>query len=722
MFRKVASIAVAAAATAFLWAGSANAQNNPQAPAAPEARIALVIGNSQYTSNKPLNNPTNDAQAVSQLLNNAGFEVVMAFDLARDLMKQTVEEFAARANEKGKNTVVLVYYAGHGIQVDGENFLIPTDAKFENESDLGEQGVKLAEVMGSLEAATSKMRIVILDACRNNPFGGTSSGLAIVDAPAGSIVAYSTAPGTEAFDGSGKHSPYAAAFMRTAKIPNLPIEQVFKKVRVLVNEATDTKQTPWESSSLTDDFVFFSNVSVNNGAPAADVLPVRVNVAELGSRPAQVAYEAVIAEDLVEYYQEFVRLYPTDPRCDHIRRLLSRRQQMVAWQVATHTNNRDAYDGFVRRFGNSDLAFAARRLQERPRVINIAFPRKGEGRFGDGRFGNVRLNFGNNNNNNNNNNRRPAIDFSRIGNNGGRLGNLQNGNNNGGRFGQQQNGNNNGGRFDNNNGRIGQQQQQNGNNNNNNNNNGGRIGQQQQQNGNNNNNNNNGGRFGQQQNGVNNNNNNQNRIANLQQNGNNANVNNNQNRVLQNQNGQQNQQILRQQQGQQQQFQRQQLQVQQQQFQRQQLQVQQQQVQRQQIQRQPQVIQRAPDRLPGSAPELPGSAPVLPGSPPVLLRRRRWRRPGQLRWWRRWRWRRSSPLIGNFRKCTWKAGESRPSFFFMHRNVIAGLGRPALLLLPIRGHCRADRPGRRRTKQGAPDVAASVCIGHRACVSWLVGG
>jgi hypothetical protein len=578
MFRKVATLAVAAAATALLWAGSANAQNNPQAPAAPEARIALVIGNSQYTSNKPLNNPTNDAQAVSQLLNNAGFEVVMAFDLARDLMKQTVEEFAARANEKGPNTVVLVYYAGHGIQVDGENFLIPTDAKFENETDLSDQGVKLAEVMGSLEAATSKMRIVILDACRNNPFGGTSSGLAIVDAPAGSIVAYSTAPGTEAFDGSGRHSPYAAAFMRTAKIPNLPIEQVFKKVRVLVNEATDTKQTPWESSSLTADFVFFSNVNVNNGAPAPDVIPARVTVADLGSRPAPAAYEVVIAEDSVEYYQEFVRLYPTDPRCDHIRRLLSRRQQMVAWQAVTHTNSRDAYEGFVRKFGNSDLAFAARRLQERPRVINIAFPRKGEGRFGDGRFGS-RIDFNRVNNNN-----RPAIDFSRI-NNGGRQGNFQNGNNNGGRFGQQQNGNNN------------------------NNNNGGRIGQQQQ-NGNNNNNNNN-NRVGQQQNGV-NNNNIQNRVANLQQNGNNANNNNNQNRVLQNQQNQNQQgQIQRQalQQQQQQQLQRQQLQVQQQQVQRQQQiqqvqrqqqiqQVQrqqvQQQVQRQQIQRQPQVIQRAP--------------------------------------------------------------------------------------------------------------------------------
>jgi hypothetical protein len=563
MFRKVASIAVAAAATALLWAGSANAQVRTAAlqdtntfklaQAQPENRIALVIGNSQYQANNPLSNPINDAQAVSQLLNSAGFEVVMAFDLAKDVMKQTVEEFAARANEKGPNTVVLVYYAGHGLQVDGENYLVPVDAKFQAEADLPEQGVKLADVMTALESATSKIRIVILDACRNNPFGGTSSGLAIVDAPAGSIVAYSTAPGTEAFDGRGKHSPYAAAFMRTVKQPNLPIEQVFKKVRVLVNEATDTKQTPWESSSLTEDFVFFANTNVNNGAPVADALPVRLSVAELSVKPVEVAYEAVIAEDTVEYYEEFVRLYPTDPRCDHIRRLLGRRQQMVAWQAATHSNSRDAYQNFVRKFGNTDLGFAARRLQERPRIVNIAFPRKGEGRFGDGRFG-TRIDFGRLNNNNN----RQVIDFrnaggrqnvapNRIDNNFGRQGNLQN-------------------RIDNNNGRL----------------------------------------------------------NNLQQNAVNNAINNNQNRVQQNQQAiqnqqvqqqlqqqrqaalqQQQQQVLRQQQAQQQQQRLQQIQQQQRlqvQQQQQRLQIQQQvqrqqiqqQVQRQQIQRQPQVIQRAP--------------------------------------------------------------------------------------------------------------------------------
>ncbi len=422
MFRKgFASLVVVAAATAVLWAGSASAQIRTAsldssaavlAAASSENRIALVIGNSAYTNSKPLNNPANDAQAVSQLLNTAGFEVVMAFDLSRDIMKQTVEEFAARISEKGPNTVALVYYAGHGLQVDGENYLVPVDAKFESENDPVENGVKLADLMGALEAVPSKTRIVILDACRNNPFavsGDTGGkGLAIVDAPSGSIVAYSTAPGTEALDGLGRHSPYAAAFMRTVKTPNLPIEQVFKKVRLLVNESTDSKQTPWESSSLTADFMFFTN-AVNGAAPVPAVIPAKVTVADLGSRSVREAYEVVVAEDDVEYYEEFVRLYPTDPLCDHIRRHLARRKQMVAWQTVTHTNSPDAYASFVSRFADSDLIRAARRLQERPRLVTIAFPKRNEGRFGDGRFG-VGIKIGNLGNN------RPVIDFLKSGN------------------------------------------------------------------------------------------------------------------------------------------------------------------------------------------------------------------------------------------------------------------------------------------------------------------
>ncbi len=544
MFRKgFASFLIAAAATAAV-STSVTAQVRTAAlhstgfqlaqATQAESRVALVIGNSAYQVNKPLSNPVNDAQAVSQMLNQAGFEVVMAFDLTRDIMKQTVEEFAARVLEKGNNTVAMVYYAGHGIQADGENYLIPIDAKFSDEDDLPEQGVKLADVVAALEATKTKARIVVVDACRNNPFGGSANddngGLALVDAPEGALIAYSTAPGTVAFDGLGKHSPYAAAFMRTARTPNLPVEQVFKKVRLLVNESTDKKQTPWDSARLNSEFVFFANAE----APVAPaVVPVKVAAADLGSRPVRQAYEIAIAEDSEEYYEEFVRVYGADPLADHVRRVLNRRKQMVAWQNVTHRNRPEDYADFARRFRNTGLGFRAQRLQERPRQINIAFPRRGEGRFGDGRFGNVRINIGNDGRRlvklggreGFGNDGRRVINFANVGNNNGRPNFNQNGGNNNGRpFNQNgQNGNNN-------NGRLGQ----NGNNGNGNNGNGRPVINQNGQNG-----NNNSGRPVINQNGNNNNKVRPGQIGNNGNgNGNNGNGNNGNGRPVINQNGQ----------------------------------------------------------------------------------------------------------------------------------------------------------------------------------------
>jgi len=373
--RTVAANVTSPANPAALRTVSLQSQGPALASSPKERRLALVIGNSNYQTVKALPNPANDAKAVAQLLNTAGFEVVMAFDLDRDTLKQVVSEFSARIVESGPNSAALVYYAGHGLQVDGENFLVPVDAKIEKETDVVEQAVRLADVMQALETAPSRVRIVILDACRNNPFAALGEaggkGLAIVDAPAGSIVAYATAPGTEAFDGAGQHSPYTAAFIRTVKQPNLPIEQLFKRVRVLVAEATDTKQMPWESSSLTSDFVFFTADPNANVAAAPAVLPEKVAVAQLATRSVEKAYEVVVAEDSVEYYEEFVRIYPTHPLCDRIRRLLSQRLQMIAWHKATKINSADAYKAFLSKHGNGDFAGNAKKLLERPRLVSL---------------------------------------------------------------------------------------------------------------------------------------------------------------------------------------------------------------------------------------------------------------------------------------------------------------------------------------------------------------
>ena len=163
------------------------------------------------------------------------------------------------------------------MQLAGENYLIPVDAKISSEPDRVDNSVRLVDVMATLEAIPSRMRIVILDACRNNPFPSLNDagrGLAIVDAPNGSIVGYSTAPGTEALDGAGDHSPYTAAFLRLAHEKNVPIEQLFKRIRLDVNNSTDGQQTPWESSSLTSDFYFFGDTAV-----AATRAPVRTQTA-----------------------------------------------------------------------------------------------------------------------------------------------------------------------------------------------------------------------------------------------------------------------------------------------------------------------------------------------------------------------------------------------------------------------------------------------------------
>ena len=172
-----------------------------------ENRLALVIGNSGYQSVPVLPNPANDAKAMAELLSSAGFDVVSAPDLTQSNMRLTIGEFADRVAGKGQDTVALVFYAGHGLQVDGDNYLVPVDARILREADVPLQTVRLADLMNALAAVPSKARIVMLDACRNNPFSEinkvTGRGLAIVDAPPGSFVSYSTSPGTEALDGEG---------------------------------------------------------------------------------------------------------------------------------------------------------------------------------------------------------------------------------------------------------------------------------------------------------------------------------------------------------------------------------------------------------------------------------------------------------------------------------------------------------------------------------------
>lgn len=226
---------------------------------AAETRIALVIGNSEYPSG-PLPNPANDAKLMSDTLHSLGFEVLLRRNADQTTMKRAIQEFGARLEKGGPGAVGLFYYAGHGIQLNGLNYLIPTTAQIEREGDVEIEAVSADWVLEQMRYARNRLNIVILDACRNNPFvrsmRSANHGLAVMDAPAGILIAYSTAPGTVAADGSGRNSPYTEALSRAMTDLHEPVEQVFKHVRVGVLSATANKQVPWESSSLTGDFYF----------------------------------------------------------------------------------------------------------------------------------------------------------------------------------------------------------------------------------------------------------------------------------------------------------------------------------------------------------------------------------------------------------------------------------------------------------------------------------
>lgn len=223
---------------------------------AAERRIALVIGNSAYKQ-APLANPGNDARAVAQALRDAGFTVTERRNVNQTAMRRVIREFG---DEIAKGGVGLFFYAGHGMQVRGRNYLIPVGHDIEREDEVAEQSVDVALVLEKMATAKNALNILILDACRNNPFASsfrsTAGGLAPMDAPPGTLVAFSTAPGQVAADGTGEHSTYTKHLLSYMRESGLRVEDVFKRVRTAVRQESGGKQTPWENTSLETDFYF----------------------------------------------------------------------------------------------------------------------------------------------------------------------------------------------------------------------------------------------------------------------------------------------------------------------------------------------------------------------------------------------------------------------------------------------------------------------------------
>jgi hypothetical protein len=341
-----------------------------------ESRVALVIGESAYRMVTPLPNPANDAQAMSQLLRDSGFEVTTAADLSQKEMNEKVGDFAATIAAKGPDTVALVFYAGHGMQIDGENYLVPVDVDPKRETDIPLQAVRLNDLLNTLNSVPSKMRILLLDACRNNPFPGINKtaghGLALVDTKTGipgTFLSYSTSPGAEAEDGNGADSPYTTALLTAAREPGVPIEEAFKRVRVAVNKVTEGRQTPWDSSSLTEDFRFIAGTGIDSANAGPKPATIKRSTEEwrrqLQGKAVDTAHEITVADGTVEAYEAFVELYTQGPLAVEARTWLNLHRRMAAWNEAVLVNTAVSYRGFLAEYPQSDLTATAYRLIER---------------------------------------------------------------------------------------------------------------------------------------------------------------------------------------------------------------------------------------------------------------------------------------------------------------------------------------------------------------------
>lgn len=251
-------------------------------------RHALVVGNSKYQHAGVLANPQNDAELMAETLITSGFIVTKIIDADYRTFKRNMLEFGRKL--RGDNIDAgLFYYAGHGIQVRGENYLIPVNAQINSQDEVDLEGININDFLQVMNSSDSKVNIVVLDACRNNPFARSfrsiSRGLAPVQAPKGTYIAYATAPGDVASDGQGTNSPYTLALTKAMGNPGVPIERVFKSARVEVLNMTDEKQVPWEVSSITGEFYF--NLENDESPQPKNQQPVKPKQ-EIASLPKEI--------------------------------------------------------------------------------------------------------------------------------------------------------------------------------------------------------------------------------------------------------------------------------------------------------------------------------------------------------------------------------------------------------------------------------------------------
>jgi hypothetical protein len=319
-----------------LWLAALIASVMLSAAAQAQDKVALVIGNSKYVNVDALPNPANDARVVAKTLRDIGFDVTDGFDLARDGMEQQIREFLRKAENAA---VRLFYYAGHGLQVDDRNYLVPVNTRLERASDLSFETIGLDSVLENLDAA-SRTNIIILDACRNNPFTkafasrngagrafAVQRGLAPSNPGGGTLIAFSTKPGAVALDGNGANSPFTEALAHHLRTPGLEVRQMFTRVRADVIAATRGEQYPWDNSGLLSD-VYLAGLGKDPGRAE----PPRVNTAP-AQGAADIAWSAIKDFSVAAVFEDFAKKYPASP---HAREAQARADELKKQEQKTN--------------------------------------------------------------------------------------------------------------------------------------------------------------------------------------------------------------------------------------------------------------------------------------------------------------------------------------------------------------------------------------------------
>ena len=329
-----------------------------------EKRIAFVVGNSAYQAGQ-LATSANDAGLIAQTLQAAGFDVTGARDLDGESLRAAFRDFLDKAQASGPDTVAFVYLAGYGLQLEGENYFVPVDAKIASAQDVAVEALRVSDYTKRLAGLPLKASFIVLDAARDTPFAKSgpplAGGLALTDAEANMLVAFNATPGTVAPTEIGPYGAYARALTEMIREGGLPAPDVFDGVRLRVNEETKGAFVPWDASRIAASFVFFERTA---DAPPPALAADRVNA--LRSQPlhglgAQDAYAAAIERDTLQGYEEFLAAYPSDPLAHRVRALLAARREAITWRRTCRVDTPDAYWSYLNRYPRGPHVYDARR-------------------------------------------------------------------------------------------------------------------------------------------------------------------------------------------------------------------------------------------------------------------------------------------------------------------------------------------------------------------------